>query len=801
LLAREPAFAGTAVLTLAVGIGAATAIFSVLHAVLVKPLPYDRPEQLVHVLTDFPTRNVRDFPWSSPDFLELEENVRAFSAVAGLVTWRDTLVAPGEAAISLVMGAASPGLFQMLGVRTALGIDFNGIDVPNVDGNSPRPALLSHRFWMHRFGGDVSVMGGTVRLGDRTFEIIGILDPEFELLYPSGSDVERSPDVWMPLDLGPDESGRDGGYLRVLARLFDGVEFAEASAELDQFAAGLRSRFPSKASAGLTVRIESMHEQLVRDVRPLILSLMGAVVFVLLIASASVTNLLLVRLAGREREFGIRLALGGTRGRLAQQLVLENLVLASGGIVLGIALAAVSVKAFQAIGPANFPRLHSIAIDSEVVLFAAAMALVSTVVFGTLPVVRASSASAMGALRGAGRTSGLAQVSALRTIAAVTQVALALVLLVGAGLMFRSLVSLQRAEPGYDPEHLLTFLLPDLRLPDPDARRDFANGLQQRLRDLPNVEAVTAANPLPLDGRIGLARWGPEEALSDPSRFTQAAAHAVLPGYFGAMRTRVIQGREYAPADNRSDSRLLVIDRLLAASAFRGESAIGKTVVARINTPEPQRYEVIGVVEHQRHTDLARDGRGALFVVDAVYGHGIANRWAVRTTGDPMAIAAQARAIVSELNPRTGAIEIQPMTAFVAEAQAQTTFALVLIGIFAVVALVLAAVGLYSVLSTTVRQRTAEIGVRMAFGAGHASIFRMMVVQGLKLSAAGIVVGIGAALLLTGTLRTMLVGVEPTDPATFAAMVFGFLVIAAIACGLPALRASRLDPMVALRDE
>ena len=278
-------------------------------------------------------------------------------------------------------------------------------------------------------------------------------------------------------------------------------------------------------------------------------------------------------------------------------------------------------------------------------------------------------------------------------------------------------------------------------------------------------------------------------------------AEGVTEGVQRLVLSQRSMAREYTEADSRPDSRLLVIDRVLAAKAFPGQSAVGRTILARINSQEPQRYEVIGVVEHQRHTSLARDGREALFVADGSFNHGVATRWAVRTTGDPMALAPQARALVSELNPRTGAIEVQPMTAYVEEAQAQTTFALVLIGIFAGVALVLAAVGLYSVLSTTVRQRTAEIGVRMAFGAAHGSIFRMMVLEGLKLSAAGIAVGIGAALLLTGTLRTMLVGVEPTDPPTFAAIIAGFLAIAAIACGLPALRAARLDPMVALRDE
>nr|MBA2302404.1 ABC transporter permease [Acidobacteriota bacterium] len=381
------------------------------------------------------------------------------------------------------------------------------------------------------------------------------------------------------------------------------------------------------------------------------------------------------------------------------------------------------------------------------------------------------------------------------------EVALSFVLLVGSGLMIRSFVALQKAEPGFDPRGVLTFATPNLRLPDPAARRAFMANLQARLRAMPGVTDVTAANPMPLEEREGLARWGTEEALTDPSKFGQATVRTVLPGYFDAMRTKLIEGRTLTDADNRPESTAVVIDRVMAGKAFRGQTAVGKTIVARINTPEPQRYQVIGVVEHQRHESLARDGREALFVPDGFFQYGAANRWAVRTSGDPMQLAGAVRALVTELNPRTGAIEVRPLLAYVDEKQAQTKFALVLIGIFAGVALVLAAVGLYSVLSTTVRQRTAEIGVRMAFGAAHGSIFKMMVGHGLRLSAVGVAVGIVAAVLLTGAMRTMLVGVGPTDPMTFGVMAAGFLVIAAIACGLPALRASRLDPMVALRDE
>jgi putative ABC transport system permease protein len=348
---------------------------------------------------------------------------------------------------------------------------------------------------------------------------------------------------------------------------------------------------------------------------------------------------------------------------------------------------------------------------------------------------------------------------------------------------------------------VLTFFLPNLRTPEEHARQALVRELRTRLQALPGVTAVSAAGPLPLETRESLARYGTEEAAVDPSKFGQATLHYVQPGYFEAMRTRLIEGRTLREEDNRPDVRRLVIDRVLAAKAFPGQSAVGRTLLARLRTPEAERFEVVGVVDHQRHATLARDGREAMFVAEGYTAHGIANRWVVRTSGDPLALAESVRATVAAVNPRVGVIEIQPMLSFVSRAQAQTKFTLVLIAVFAGIALVLAAVGLYSVLSTTVRQRTAEIGVRMAFGAEHGRIFRMMVAQGLMLSAAGIVVGAAAASLLTDVIRTLLVGVEPTDPATFTAMALGFLVVAAIACGVPALRAARLDPMVALRDE
>ena len=815
---KKPAFAVTAVVTLALGIGASAAIFSVVNAVLLRPLPYQQPERLVHIANDMRARNVSDFPWPPADFHDLRLQTKSFDGLAALVTGRQVFVTPGRTEVEQVRtGGATPNLFRVLGVSMALGSDFtdaDGVPLPPPPQQGPgqpqaAPAapppppktILSYEFWQRRFGANPGVVGTVVRLGDQPFEIIGVLQQGFELLYPPDINVEVAPDLWTPLRLDFAAGSRVNVFLRVIGRLKPGLDVAAAQRDVDAVAADLRSKFPIKQTAGMAFRIEPMHEDLVHDVRPVIVALMGAVIFVLLIACANVANLLLIRAAARERELAVRAALGSSRWRLVQQLLAESVLLAGLAIVLGLALTWGGIRALLALGPENLPRMTHVGIDPVVITFAALAGLLSVLVFGLLPAIRASRPDVMDLLRRAGRTGSLSSGGWMRSAVVTLEVALSFVLLVGSGLMIRSFVALQRTEPGYDPKGVLTMNVPNLRLPDPAARQAFMRNMKARLEAMPGVVSATAVTPMPLDGVEALARWGTEEAASDPTKFKQAIVHVVLPGYFDTMRTRVIEGRVFTEADNVPDRRVLVVDRILAAKAFPGQSAVGKTLLARINTPEAQRYEIIGVVDHQRHISLAREVREAYFVADGQFGHGVAGRWAIRTSGDPMALAPAARALVSELNPRTGAIEVQPMMSFVERAQAQTKFALVLIGIFAAVALILAAVGLYSVLSTTVRQRTSEIGVRMAFGAAHGSIFRMMVTQGLRLSAVGIAAGIAAAFLLTGAMRTMLVGVEPTDPATFAAMAAGFLIIAVIACGLPAWRASRLDPMVALREE
>jgi len=441
-----------------------------------------------------------------------------------------------------------------------------------------------------------------------------------------------------------------------------------------------------------------------------------------------------------------------------------------------------------------------------VMTFAVLAGLVTAILCGIVPALRASRADVMDVLRTVGgRAAGLRGGTRLRHGVVIAEVALSFILLIGAGLMLRSILALGRVNPGFDPANVLTFVLqPQQR--QPEERANFMRQAREQFLAIPGVVGVTAATPLPLDGQLTNGRWGTDVAVSDPAKFRQANFHIIVPGYFETMRTRVLAGRVFTDADNVIDQKTdtpkqIVIDDATAALAFPRESAVGKRLLIRINSPEPEWYEVIGVVEHQRHSSLAVAGPEAIFIPNGHFGHGAATRWAVRTTGEPTQIVSAIRAASAQLDPRAPLAEVQPMQAFVDKAMAPVRFTSTLIGIFAAIAVVLAGVGLYGVLSTVVRQRTAEIGVRMALGAAPATILGLVIGHGLRLSAAGIAFGLVAALVLTRLMTTMLVGVRPTDPATFAVMVLVFFAIAAFSSWLPARRAAALDPTEALRTE
>jgi len=815
MLRKSPVFWATATLTIALGIGASTAIFSVTNAVLLRPLPYRNPEQLVLACSDWRRRNVKDFPFSNADFMDLRNGARSmFEDFAGLDTGRAIFPGADGAPEQSRFATITPNFFRLLGARILYGRDFVEADgqpqPPPPAGAAPgsqagarlqNVAILSYEFFQRRFGGNTAVLGKPMLASaPRSPQIVGVLAPGMELFFPPAANMERAPDMWIAARLTYDTATRNNVSLRVIGRMKDGVTLPQAQAAAEVVAVELRRNNPIQQTAGFYIRIEPMRQHLVAEVKPAILALTGAVVFLLLIACANVANLMLVRASLRERELAVRTALGGNWWRLVRQMLAEVLLIAGLGSALGLGLAWLGIHELLAIAPANLPRLDAIAIDRAVLTFTAAAGLLAAALFGILPAWRAARPDVAQVLRASGRTAGLGGARLLRNAVVVAEVALSFVLLIGSGLMFRSFLALQRVDPGFDPHHLLTFQLLGNKGNTPEQRAAFQRQIHDRLRALPGVESVTAGSPFPLTGGFFPIRWGLEPALTDPTKFQAVDNQEVLPGYFETLRTPLVDGRGFTDADNAPDRNLVVIDEILAAKAFPHQSAVGKRILSRLGTLEPQWFTVIGVARHQRATALTEPGREQMYVTDGYLQHGVANRWAIRTAGDPAKLAEAVRAEIARLGPQLLVTELTPMETYVEKAQAGTRFSLLLIGAFAAIAGLLAGVGLYGVLATVVRQRTAEIGVRMALGAAPASIFGLVVGHGIRLSAVGIAVGVGVALGLTQAMTSMLVGVTATDPATFAAVAAVFLAIAAIASWMPARRAAGLDPTTALRD-
>jgi len=818
-LRKTPVFTVTAVITIALGIGAATAIFSVTHAVLLKPLPYKDPDRLAFIISDLRNRGVQDFPLSDAGFLDIRNGAgRMFDEIAGLFTFRDATPRQDGSLEETRQAVVSVNLFRTLGARIAYGRDFNEADgqplpppppvaagQPNPPPAAPQPTILSYEYFQRRFGGDPSIIGHDMPGTPPGFTIVvGVLAPGFELLFPPSADVETTPDMFFSARMRYDAANRNNVSFRAIGRLKPGVQLERAQAALDAVATDARRQFLIENTAGYYLRAEPMHRHIVEDVRPALIALMGAVIFLLLIACANIANLMLVRASLKERELAIRTALGGNWWRLARQSFAEALILAAAGAALGLALAALGIRALHSIAPENLPRLDAVAIDPTVIAFATLAALLAAAFFGIFPAWRASRPDVAQVLRAGGRAAGLASAGVVRSVVVVAQVALCFVLLIGSGLMFRSFLALEHINPGFDSHGVLAFqLLSGFRVTgnQPEQRAAFQREIAGRLRAIPGVQGVAASFPFPLTGNFSPIRWGLADALSDATKFRAVDFQIVLPGYFEAMRLPLLAGRTFTDADNSPDRNGVIIDQDLAAKAFPNQNAVGQRLLTRIQTPQPVWVEVLGVVAHQRDVSLAEPGREQIYFTAGYLGHVLLPWWAIRVPGDPAKYAGKVRAEIAAFGSRLSVNRLDTMDTLVERAQSHTRFSLLLIGLFAAVATVLAAVGLYGVLSTVVRQRTAEIGVRMALGAAPARVFGLVVGHGLRLTAAGIALGLLAAYNLTQVMRTMLVGIRATDPTTFAFMVILFLLIAALASWLPARRASALDPATALREE
>jgi predicted permease len=816
-LRKSPVFALTAAITIALGVGASTAIFSVTNAVLLRPLPYKNPDQLVIIPTDMRNRGVKDFPFSNANFIDFREGTKnEFQGLAGVFTFPITLTGEDGMPERVHAGFVTTNYFRLVGAGIAFGRDFSDDDgqpqpPPPPPGTQsattperlPIMAIISYEYFQRQFGLNPAVIGQSLNKGQRfSPRVVGVLAPHFQIYFPPSSDLEAAPDIWLANRLGYDADQRNSVSMRVIGRLQPGVTIGQAQAAADQVAAEARKNFKIENTAGYAIRIEPMRQHLVSEVRPAILALMGAVIFLLLIACANVANLLLVRGSLRERELAIRTAIGASRWDLARQILSEALLLAAIGALGGLGLAWLGIHELLAIAPAHLPRLDTIRIDSTVLVFTVILSLIAAAIFGLAPAWRAARPDVMIVLRGTSRSEGLASGGLSRKIVVGLEVALAYVLLIGSGLMVRSFLELQRVDPGFSPHGLLTFQVQSDRFPPtPEERAVATRQLKERLSSIPGVQSVTASNPFPLTGGYSPIRWGTEEALTDASRFKAVDPLIVLPGYFETMHTPLLDGRTFTDEDNQPGHTQVVIDKILADRAYPGQSPIGKRILIRIQTPEPVWVEIIGVVAHQRGVSLTEPGREQVYFTDAYIGSGATDHWAIRTGSDPSKYANDVRSALKTFDSHLLITDLQPMDAVVEKAQASTRFSLLLIGSFAVIAALLAGVGLYGVLATVVRQRTSEIGVRMALGAQSGNIFQLVVGQGLRLAGIGVVAGLFGAFAVTREMSSMLVGIKATDPATFVTMAVVFFVIAALASWLPAWRASSLDPIVALRDE
>ncbi|MDR3701910.1 MAG: ABC transporter permease [Candidatus Sulfopaludibacter sp.] len=810
-LRANPAFTAAAVLTLALGIGAGTAIFSVANAVLLRPLPYKDPGRLIYACADLKTRNVSDHLWSGPDYMDLRDHASAtLEDVAAVSTGRFNLAHDDGTPEDVVFASVTPNLFRLLGAHIAMGRDFIDADgqpdPATADGAPPPPdqrlpiyAIASQEFFQRRFGGNPAALGQPIAKHGPI--LVGVVERGTELLFRPDRDIERRPDLWMAQRLTY-TAPRVGIFLRLIGRLRPGASIQRAQAQADAVAAQTRAIEPAYRGAGLQFRLEPMQPYLVAQVRPAILALMGAVIFLLLIACSNVANLFLVRASLRGRDLGVRTAMGASWWRLARQMLAEALLVSAAGSALGFGLAWAGVHELLSVAPANLPRLDATRIDPSVLVFSMAAGLAAAVLFGLVPALRAARPDVAQVLRASGRTSGLSGGALLRNFVVVAEVALCFVLLVGSGLMFRSFLALQRTNTGYDPRHVLTFRTMGGTLArTTEERAAVIRRRQEALAAIPGVESVTAANTLPLNGSFFPYRWGKEDALNDFSKFQSADTEIVVPGFFETMRLPLLAGRAFNQSDDRPDVRRMIIDSAFAAKAFPNQNAVGQRILSRMNTPTSVWYEVIGVVAHQRMSSLAEPGREQMYLTSGYFNYGNVPEWALRTKGDAAKFAGPVRAAMAKVDRSLLLTDIQTMDSIVAHAQGGTRFSLLLIAAFAGIAALLAGVGLYGVLSTVVRQRTAEIGVRMALGAAPAGIFGLMIAYGLRLAAVGVAAGLLAASMLTQAMTSMLVGIKATDPLTFAGMAVLFFCIAVLSTWIPARRAAGLDPSAALREE
>jgi putative ABC transport system permease protein len=794
-LRKRPGLSLLAIFTLALGIGANVAIFSTVYGVLLRPLPYPHPEQLAIVWAQWLAQKNPHVSHTGGDFREYQRQARSFAGL-GAVGYVRQILTGGDQPVQVQIGYASQNFFRVLGVRPSLGRDFG-------DREPASSLILGNDFWRRHFAGDPAVLGRTVRLDGQPFTVVGVLPAGFRLYLPADIGISAEFDVWKP----PDEvkgkarwvtSELNLSTLRVIGRLKPGVTLAQAQAEMDGIARQLRARYKDHAEVGYNLSVQPLQHEVVGHVEKALLALQGAVALVLLIACLNVANLLLVRAYGRQREIAMRLSLGGEPRRVTRQMLMEALVLALAGAALGVLLAHWEIRLLVALKPARFPRLDSVAINGPVLAFALLAALLSALLAGLAPALRIRRWNLSSVLREQSAQARGGNTRLNRALI-VVEVALSMVLLLGAGLLMRSFSRLQEIRPGFDPRHLLTFSigLPGSRYQGPDGSDQFVQRLQGRISSLPGVVAVGMVWPLPLEGQIW---YGPYRVEGQPKQGAiqlLADYRLMTPTYPQAMGARLLEGRTFTPAEKN----VVVIDKALADRHWPGRSALGRTIYATPDSAE-QPFQVVGVIESIRHRDLRSDGKETFYLPSKGWS------WVdwelslvVRTATDPRRLVAPIREELRRLDPQIPMAKVRLMEDYMGDAQAANRFALIMMGVFSLVALLLAAVGLYGVVSYSLGRRTREIGIRMALGAQRARIFLGATREGMLPALAGVAFGLAGSFALTRVISGLLFGVGATDPLTCLTTAGLLMLVTLAACCFPARRAVLLDPTTAIREE
>ena len=793
LLARYPLFTGLALTTLALGIGVTTSIFSVINAVLVRPLPYTQPDRLVIIRAR--TQGDRTLAsLASGEIHDLRDLTSTFSDVAALVVVNGDLTSRhNDQPMERVAAASvSTNLFSTLGVTMAFGRPLD----PELDaGPGPiRGVVISHELWTRRFGGAPSLVGQTIEVNNLTLTVAGILPPGFTVV--AGDDVGRPDriDVWFPAAIGRDRASR--GHV-TYARLNPGVTVEQARAELSVLGGRLSATYPEAYStAGLTLTAERLQDDVTRAVKPALMALGGAVMFLLLIACANVANLLVARTTSRAHELAIRTATGAGAGRLFRQLLTEGLLLGVAGGALGLLVAQWSDAVIRGLRPPTMPAvpLHS---DWTVLAFAIGATLVTSLLFTIAPALQALRRDPIATLRTGGRM-GSATGRRLRTTLVVVEVALAVVLLTGAGLMIRTAAALSRVDKGFDDADVLTLRVSmrPREFADFDKKWQFYRQALDQLGSIPNVGAVGAVRPLPLEG----VTFTDQAIVGPANRTITVGSHTTLPGYFAAMGIRIVRGRDFTADDMTPARAVAMVDEQFARQAWPGEDPIGRRLAIGTGSRAAASLEVVGVVAHVHAAGLRDTGAPQLYLPYSRYPI-FDMAFALKVRGDPNAIAATARDRIEALGGRRPVYLVRPMSEYVAEAGAEGRFVMLLLGGFASLALLLSLVGLYGVIADTTSQRTREIGIRVALGAHRRHIVRLVVGDGLVWTSTGIVVGTAAAVALTGSLRSLLFAVSPGDPLTLAVVAAVLLAVSMGATFAPVRRATRIAASVALRAE